>query len=600
MNSVIKFFGGLKVGGWIILGILVFGITYGVTKLMPKRVQSAQVIAIDDVPALTYDANANAPYRQTPSLDATLSENPGREIRAGLMGWNAQSGVLYSNGGARTVQGSIYDSLGVKLNIVTQNDCGLQSEGIYAFVEDYAAGNKNSQKGYNMIAWMGDGVPSYITDLNERIEKNLGEEYVIQVFAAFGASFGEDKGIFENDSFKNNPDALRGTLWVGVIRDGDWNLIMKYAEQNGIPVNNDLTTFDPNAINWKAAPGNNYIRAVEDYNNRVKETRKIVIDGKVTDRDTTVMVRGVVTWTPGDKLAYEGRGGHCVISTAEFSAQMANTWLAPKKFLEDNRGIIENLILGGALGGDQVKSHKSALEYSTQIAQRVYNDDSMTAKDWYDYFIGVDVKGEKAGGSRVFNLADMNEYFGLSGGQDKYMAVYNAYGKLQSNAYPDLMPEVYPYEKVINMSFMQKVYDDHKNDIEMTVASKPQFASNQQVGEVVTSKSYDIKFKTGSAEIDASSTKVLNDLMETFTIAENLMVVIEGHTDDVGDDDANMRLSEARAQSVKDWFMERNGKSFKNKIQAKGYGETKPKADGTDAASRAANRRVEIKLAKAQ
>jgi outer membrane protein OmpA-like peptidoglycan-associated protein len=600
MKSIFKFFAGLKFGGWVIIGVFIFGITYGVTKLMPKRVQEAQVIAIDDVPALAYDANANAPFRQTPSLDAPLSENPGREYRVGVMGWNAQSGILYSNGGARTVQGSIYDSLGIKVNIVTQNDCGKQAEGLYAFVEDYAKGNKNSQKGYNMIAWMGDGVPSYIVDLNKRIEETLGEEFIIQTFMAAGASFGEDKGIFENDSFKNNPDALRGTLWEGVIRDGDWNLIMKYAEQNGIPVNNDLTTFDPEAINWKAAPENSYIRAVEDYNNRVKETRKIVNKGKVTDRDTTVMVRGVVTWTPGDKMAYEGRGGYSVISTAEFSAQMANIWLAPKKFLEDNAKGIEDFILGAGLGGDQVKSHKSALVYATSIAQKVYNDDSMTAKDWYDFFIGVDIKGEKAGGSRVFNLADMAEYFGLNGGQDKYMSVYNAYGKLQSNAYPDLMPEVYPYEKVMNSTYMQKVWDVHKNDVEMTVASKPQFASNQQAGEVVTSKSYDIKFKTGSAEIDASSTRVLEDLMETFTIAENLMVVIEGHTDDVGDDDANMRLSEARAQSVKDWFMERNGKAFKNKIQAKGYGETKPKQNGMDAASRAANRRVEIKLAKAQ
>lgn len=600
MKAVFKFFSGLKFGGWVLLGLLVFGATYGVMKLIPKRVQKAQVIAIDDVPALSYDANANAPYRPTPALDAPLSENPGREIRAGVMGWNAQSGVLYANGGARTVQGSIYDSLGVKLNIITQNDCGKQAEGLYAFVEDYAKGNKNSQKGYNMIAWMGDGVPSYIVDLNKRIEQTLGEEYIIQVFAAFGASFGEDKGIFENDSFRNNPDALRGTLWVGVIRDGDWNLIMKYAEQNGIPVNNDLTTFDPNAINWRAAPENSYIRAVEDYNNRVKETRKIVIDGKVTDRDTTVMVRGVVTWTPGDKMAYEGRGGYSVISTAEFSAQMANTWLAPKKFLEDNRGIVENMILGGGLGGDQVKSHKSALAYATQIAQRVYNDDSMTAKDWYDFFIGVEINGEKAGGSRVFNLADMAEYFGLNGGQDKYMAVYNAYGKLQSNAYPDLMPEVYPYEKVANYTFAQKVWDEHKNDVEMTVASKPQFTANQEVGQVVTSKSYDIRFKTGSAEIDAASNATLEELMETFIIAENLIVIIEGHTDDVGDDQSNLRLSEARAQSVKDWFMERNGKLFKNKIQFKGYGETNPKVQGTDAAARAANRRVEIKLAKAQ
>lgn len=585
-------------GGWIFIAILAVLAVWGATKLMPKKIQAATLVEIDDLPALEYDANANAPYRIIPESEE-LSQNPGREIRAWLMGWNAQSGVLYANGAPRTVTGSIFDSLGVKLNITCQNDCGKQGEGLFTFVEDYAKGNKNSNKGCNMIAWMGDGVPSYIVDLNNRIAEKFGEEYIIQVFAAFGASFGEDRAIFENDEFRDNPDVLRGTLWVGVIRDGDWNLLMKYAEQNGIPVNNDLTTFDPNAINWRSAPENSYIRATEDYNNRVRETRKIVIDGKVTDRDTTVVVRGVVTWTPGDKQAYEGRGGSSVISTAEFSAQMANTWLAPKKFLEDNQKLIDNFILGGAIGGDQVKSHKSALRFATQVAEKTYPMSDMTANDWYTYYIGTEVNGEKAGGSRVFNLADMAEYFGLNGSADKYQAVYNAFGKLQSQAYPDLMPEVYPYDKASNKTFMQRVYDAHKNDADMSVASKPQFKNNQAVGEIVTSKSYNITFKTGSAEIDASSENILKNLMDNFIIAENLLVVIEGHTDDVGDDDANMRLSEERAKSVKEWFMSRNGKAFKNKLSFKGFGETKPKVEGTSSAARAANRRVEIKLAKA-
>jgi outer membrane protein OmpA-like peptidoglycan-associated protein len=71
-----------------------------------------------------------------------------------------------------------------------------------------------------------------------------------------------------------------------------------------------------------------------------------------------------------------------------------------------------------------------------------------------------------------------------------------------------------------------------------------------------------------------------------------MKVRVEGHTDDTGPEDVNMRLSQQRANSVRDYLV-RKGVSA-HRIEAKGYGESKPLEPGTSDSARAANRRVEF------
>src|SRR5258706_3618648 len=180
----------------VLMLVVVFGIGWGLKwavldgGIIPKAVKESKVVLVNDLPPLAYDKSANAPLVDLPSKDAT--DLVGAEIRAGVMGWNAQSGVLFANGGVNTTKGSFMEQNGVKLRLITQNNCTEQANLLYAFIEDYSKGNLNSTKGYNVIAWMGDGVPGLVTGVNETIKKNLGEEYMIKVFYAGGASFGED------------------------------------------------------------------------------------------------------------------------------------------------------------------------------------------------------------------------------------------------------------------------------------------------------------------------------------------------------------------------------------------------------------------------
>lgn len=605
MNKISSFFKNLAIGGKIafvvVLGLLAWGIKTGYEKWVPKPTVKSSVIQVDDLPPLAYDKTANAPSRPLPdSMELSEVAAP-FEIRAEIMGWNAQAGVAYANGGVHTMKGSIMEEQGVRLHLICQNNCGKQGEDCFAFAQEYANGNKASSKGCHMIAWMGDGVPSYLQDLNEQIKKKIGPEYILQAFTANGLSFGEDKAIFENGSFKQDPQKLRGSLWCGVIKDGDWNIMMKYADLNNIDVNTDLTTYDPNAINWMQAPDFDYTKAAQQYVARTAEKREIVINGKRTGRDTTVKVNGCVTWFPGDKVAFEGRGGVTVASTKDYSAQMANTWLAPKKWLEDNRQYIQKFIYGALLGGDQVKSHSSALTFACQVQAKIYNDASMKASDWEAAFKGIqytDVNGNisEIGGSRVFNLSDAAEYYGLTnGGTDKYNAVYTTFGDLCVKAYPKEVPTYPAYTEVVDLSYISEVYAKNKAS-NTTLASMPEFKSGQTMTSVVSSKSVSIEFATGSDKINPKSYPVIDKLANDFIIAENLLASIDGHTDNVGNADANKTLSQRRADAVKTYLMNKNPKAFQNKITAVGYGDERPIGDNNTNDGRQRNRRVEIKL----
>ncbi|MBP8811510.1 MAG: OmpA family protein [Kofleriaceae bacterium] len=109
-----------------------------------------------------------------------------------------------------------------------------------------------------------------------------------------------------------------------------------------------------------------------------------------------------------------------------------------------------------------------------------------------------------------------------------------------------------------------------------------------------------INFKKGSAEIERKSFKVLDKSAAALLGFPDLKVEIGGHTDDQGDDDANLALSQARADSVRAYLI---GKGVgAERLVAKGYGETAPTApiEGLKRsklrAARAKNRRVEFKL----
>jgi outer membrane protein OmpA-like peptidoglycan-associated protein len=114
------------------------------------------------------------------------------------------------------------------------------------------------------------------------------------------------------------------------------------------------------------------------------------------------------------------------------------------------------------------------------------------------------------------------------------------------------------------------------------------------VVEKVNKAANNIFFATGSSKLLAKSFKSLKEVAQILKDNPSYKVDVDGHTDNTGSDDLNQKLSESRANSVKQYLVD-NGID-ESRIVATGYGETKPIADNKTAAGRSKNRRVEMKM----
>ena len=101
-----------------------------------------------------------------------------------------------------------------------------------------------------------------------------------------------------------------------------------------------------------------------------------------------------------------------------------------------------------------------------------------------------------------------------------------------------------------------------------------------------------IPFASGDADIPPGSTAVLDEVVRVMNEHPNLRLEVQGHTDNVGDDVLNMRLSLERAESVRRYLMERGIAA--ERLVARGYGESRPTAGNGTAGGRSANRRIEF------
>ncbi len=101
-----------------------------------------------------------------------------------------------------------------------------------------------------------------------------------------------------------------------------------------------------------------------------------------------------------------------------------------------------------------------------------------------------------------------------------------------------------------------------------------------------------VNFETGKAVLLPSSKSVLDEVAKSLVDNPDVNIEVGGHTDHIGTSAANLRLSQARANAVRDYLIGKGVDS--GRLTAKGYGEENPVADNATVAGRAANRRVEL------
>jgi OOP family OmpA-OmpF porin len=103
-----------------------------------------------------------------------------------------------------------------------------------------------------------------------------------------------------------------------------------------------------------------------------------------------------------------------------------------------------------------------------------------------------------------------------------------------------------------------------------------------------------LNFNRGSATILPSSYQSLNEFINYINQRPEVLIQLEGHTDPAGNPEANMRLSQARVESVAE-YLSSNGLK-KNRITTKAFGGTQPLSTETTDEAKRLNRRVEVRL----
>lgn len=576
---------------FVVVGAVGAGIYSNLDALAPKKTSKlasvpggAEGIALPEATASKKDTelSPNAPG---------CADQP--ELRFYLWAWNAQAGLMLANGGPQSTEGSLMCKRGVNLKLIREDNVDQMQSLLLTFAEGVSRGERNPSEGAHFVAIMGDGAGAFLKGINDRLGK-LGPEYIVQVVGSAGYSRGEDK-FMGPIAWKENPQLARGGVVAGYLRDGDWNIAMKWLADNQIPNNPDETLYDPDALNWVAA--SDYIDAAQKYINGYC--------AELTNKKSGVKekrcVDGVVTWTPGDVTVAEKKGGLVsIVSTKEYRSQMPNVIIGNKKWMQENKELVQNMLASIFEGSDLIKQDQNQLKRASAISAVVYHE--ADAAYWEKYFTIQKVKDAQGlevelGGSAVNNLADNLQLFGLAPGSvNLFDATYTVFGNVVIQQYPEIIPSIYPTDEILETSYLEALA---AQKAPITAADMPSFERpvSQEESVQIGNRAWNIEFASGKADFTPKATETMEALLKDLVIAGGARIEIHGHTDNVGGVEKNQALSEARAFTVKSWLEQRSATNFpQGRVKVFAHGQLEPIAPNTTPEGKAQNRRVEIKL----
>jgi len=582
----------------VVLAIVLTGVYYlapGLRVGDSKQLEGME-LSDDNIDNSTKSALIELPSTE---LSSIASEKP--LVRVAGYAWNSQSGIIVANGGPKTTQGSIMEKNGLNVEIIRQDWVSELRNMQIKFIEEFDKGVEypKSNKSAYAVMIMGDGAPFYISTMQAALDEKFGEDkYHVEVQGCFGMSNGEDKLIGPKE-WKTNPQTMKGSLISAVLGDGDWVVALNYAFANGLKVNPDVTTYDPEAVNFYPSEDDDYINSakelIKSQNSGFTVELKEIKEGKLTGKTIKKKIDGCATWTPGDKMVFDVVAGVTdIVSTREFKNQMPTTFIGVKEWASKHPKTVSNILKSALTASNQIKQYESWKVRASEAVSETFNLE--TPKYWYKMF-----KGEKfskhgmnhnVGGSKVLNYADVMQYYGITDGVDRYKAVYNQVSSYLTELNPfgfnESVKGVVPYKDAVNLYYLKNI-----EDIEVGTAEHADYTETKT--HVMASGNWSINFSTGSSTIESVSYKDLEKIYNLLIQAEDAKLKIVGHTDNVGNPSSNKALSRSRANSVVE-YLESRGIPSSRVQEIDGKGDAQPIAPNTTAVGKARNRRVEITL----
>ena len=578
-----------------VLGVALYFIAPGL------RVEESKQLDGLVVDSKILDNTTTSDMLELPSKTVSNKVQNQPRVRIAGYAWNGQTPIYVANGGAFTTKGSLMEKNNINLELIRQDWLSELSAMQMKFVEEYDSGQEfpQSDKSAVAIMIMGDGAPYYISTRQKALDEKFGKDkYHLQVIGAMGMSNGEDKLIGPIE-WKRNPKSMLGALISTVPGDGDWVTALNFCFANGLKVNPDFTTYDPNAVNFYPSENDDYIKSAEEL---IKSQTagftanlKVVENGKLTGKTIDKEIDGCATWTPGDKMVFDALSGYTdVASTRDFPNQMATTIIIVKEWAQTHPEIVSNILKSALTASNQIKQYD---QWQRRGAEAIADGFGLeTADYWYNMYKGQEgVKDGvpySMGGTRALTYSDAMQYYGITDGVNRYKSVYNQVSNYLTELNPfgfnEAVDRVVPYNEAVNLFFLKNI-----NDIDAGQVATTDYTETKTTQ--LASGEWNINFATGSANIQSSSNRDLETIYNLLVQAEQTKVAVVGHTDSTGSAAVNTPLSLNRAQAVVDYIVRKG--IPRDRIQlVDGKGPNEPIASNNTASGRAQNRRVQITL----
>lgn len=588
----------IKKGGWTALGLIAilgaggvfmkvnhdhpewFNRAKGVEAFVPQEVKLGDVQRGADTVSVD---------RPTYSLAEVKRENAGT-LRVRAIGWNAQIGAIYANGGPSTAAGSLMERMGVQVDYGRQDDYVAQQGELFKFAEAFASGEQDPSVGAQFSIIMGDGAPYYLYGLQKQLDKYGLHATII---GATGFSRGEDKCMGQAEWAKD-PQKAKGALISAVIMDGDQHICNVWAQIHGIKVNPDPNVYRKDAINYLKVGS-------------VKEAGEAYLSGndpkhgicKKYDDGQKACVNGTAVWTPVDVEVVEGKGGLVtLLSTAETRGQMAATIITIKEWARQNPATVTNFLQAALNGGAVVATDRQKLRQAAAWSAQVWGE--YDGNWWLRYYNGVTQNdpqtGEEVrlGGSQAIGLATNLQYFRTTSGPSVFDGVYNAFCAMDRSFYPDDLPSC--PKDVVDTFFLEQIAAKAGNIGQGTIISN--FTGSES--ETVAAAPHSIQFEQGSDVISPASYGELRTILGQINLLTDYAVVIEGYTSSEGGNAVNLPLSKRRAQAVMQWLSQNApaGVITSQRVRAVGRGSQDLVLDASGREDALASRRVVVRFTK--
>ncbi len=479
----------------------------------------------------------------TPAIAPTTAATPAaavssggarlnRPIRVGIVLWGGYAGGIVANGGMAPNKDSVFfKDFGVQVELLQIDD----------FVKSRDAFRAGGDKGGVDVLWT--TVDAFALEYGGLIKLNP------KVIMQYDWSRGGD-AIAVDASIKSVAD-LRGKKLACAQETPSHYFALFVLTQGGLSSRDVEWVFTDSAV----------------------DAANVFKAGKVD---------AAVSWSPDVYVAArERQGGHILASTREASNLIADVFVARGDFLDRYPEDTRRFVAGWLKGVEMVQ--KNPLKTAMLLQKSLTGVNTLEdAKGMLD-----DVK--------LPDYAENRAFFDAKGAIVNYFTIYQTAQGIWRKI--GKIKDVYPPQQTVDTRFLEAAAEFFpqaasgavaKSEFDFKAPPKPQSAP-------ILTKTVSVFFPTGSASLDENAKAVLDlQVVELAATFGSSYLRIAGNTDNVGNRDANTRLSRARADAVTAYLITRGFE--RGKFEVVGNGPDKPVAANDTEAGRARNRRTDFEI----